>query len=293
MIIKYLSSLLIVVHSIFFIGCSDYSEDSLSCKIFNNTPCEELILSVKKEDIHSISKIIQNSPELLNYKEELYDENVLYWAVANRKFKSTEILLQLGADPNEICYKSGGAALSAAIEYTENTDKSKKLSTEMIKLLLEHGADPNLHLTYGYEEEDYLSLATYYNNLSAVKLLVENGADINYRQNKINRALSAVEYALSSGQLDIAEYLIVEKHADCLALYEIDDPKLKVKSKDYSISFLVQWWTRWDKTAYSETDRQTVIKILNEIKQQCNNSNDIDAVNYTLESMKKFFSEFM
>lgn len=79
----------------------------------------------------------------------------------------TKLLLRHGAEVNR-CYKLWGTAIQEAANSPD--------STETLKLLLTHGADPNL-----WREEDYspLQYSVQWNNIEAVRLLINGGAEIN------------------------------------------------------------------------------------------------------------------
>jgi len=73
---------------------------------------------------------------------------------------------------------------------------------EMVKLLIENGADVNIQDDYG---KTPLQLAVEYNNDEMVKLLIENGADLNI-QNNDTSALSEMEPGMGNTSLHWAIY---------------------------------------------------------------------------------------
>jgi len=77
---------------------------------------------------------------------------------------------------------------------------SYKDNDEMIALLLEKGADPNVH---GPNGETPLGLAAKY-SLHAVKMLVDKGADVNAR---FDPGFTALRWAREMGQADVIKYL--------------------------------------------------------------------------------------
>ena len=77
---------------------------------------------------------------------------------------------------------------------------SYKDNDEMIKLLLDKGANPNI---FGPNGETPLGLAAKY-SLTAVKMLVDKGADINARHEK---GRTALWWAVKTEQKEVIEYL--------------------------------------------------------------------------------------
>ena len=77
---------------------------------------------------------------------------------------------------------------------------SYKDNDEMIELLLEKGADPNI---FGPNGETPLGLAARY-SLKAVKMLVDKGADVNAKNEKGHTALW---WAVKMDQKEVVEFL--------------------------------------------------------------------------------------
>jgi uncharacterized protein len=114
----------------------------------------------------------------------------------------TQMLLEHGADPDikdtlinspPIIYAAGNGGL------------------EIIKLLLEYKADPNLT---GYGGICALGGAASKGYLEVVKLLISNGAEVN-NQNFL--AVTPLMLAASSGHIEIVK-LLIEKRADVNAI---------------------------------------------------------------------------
>jgi ankyrin repeat protein len=103
----------------------------------------------------------------------------LFYAVGRNNVDVAELLLTSGADPNIVRTSDGVTPLFAALlGYPPEFDPS------MVKLLLHHGADPNVRA--GVIEEDDgtthggatpLSMAARKGYLTIVRALLENGAD--------------------------------------------------------------------------------------------------------------------
>ncbi|CAH0121269.1 MULTISPECIES: ankyrin repeat domain-containing protein [unclassified Paenibacillus] len=127
---------------------------------------------------------------LLVYPKDL----MLAAAVKSQDYRKTERLLKMGADPN------AGVSLNplhVAIRDGELV---------MVRLLLEHGADPNLSANYGSGEQILmhpLSLAINHNRHSEpfVRLLI--GAGANPEEDGW-----ALETAIEKGELNVVKLLI-------------------------------------------------------------------------------------
>lgn len=109
-------------------------------------------------------------------------------------------LIEKGADANAFS-RSGDRLLCVVCENEK---------VELLKLLIDAGADVNL---YHYDSEYWetpLQIATKKNNLEMVKMLVEAGADINVINNKCCLAL---ENAVKNKNMEMVKFL-VEKEAE-------------------------------------------------------------------------------
>jgi len=134
-----------------------------------------------------------NKTEVVNFLlENFADPNVaqtnngwtsLHFAVAQNNQQMTALLLDFGASP-AIVDKNGNTPLCLAIDDADSNDK-----VGMILLLLGSWANPNQRCEGG---ELPLHKAIKSNDMYACRLLVENGADINLKNND---GLSAVEVA--------------------------------------------------------------------------------------------------
>jgi ankyrin repeat protein len=100
-------------------------------------------------------------------------------------------LLDGGVDVNEKDAK-GTHPLLLACSYKDND--------EMVQLLLEKGADPNI---FGPNGETPLGMAVR-RSFNAVKMLVEKGADVNAKHEKGETALW---WAIKMEEKEVAEYL--------------------------------------------------------------------------------------
>ena len=133
-------------------------------------------------------------------------------AIAGRNTDAVRSLLASGADPN-LKFENSATALAYAVRIHENVPERQKRrldgiegppeeDTEILELLLEYGADPNLEsVVWGPS----LGIAVYQGLTQSVRILLENGADPNFNPSE-NR--SHLMTAVSHCYADIAILLI-------------------------------------------------------------------------------------
>jgi len=83
--------------------------------------------------------------------------------------------------------------------------------TEIIKLLIDHGADPN---ESDASEGTPLVQATKLGNLKVIQTLVENGADVNFKE--IGHGPVAIHTAVESGNTEVAKFLLDHVNVEAL-----------------------------------------------------------------------------
>ena len=126
----------------------------------------------------------------------------------------TRLLLERGADPNDIeaVYHSPETYDNAAMELLVNTGKllEENLALMLVrkcdwhdydgaKVLLEHGADPNLQRKHGWRAMPHAIARD--NRIAIIELLVDHGADPTLQED----AGSAVEMAARRGRRDVLD----------------------------------------------------------------------------------------
>lgn len=121
------------------------------------------------------------------------DVEALYKAAGEGKSTEVTALLKNGVSVNERT-RSGSYALNAAAVENE---------TEVIRILLDHGANPNVQNSQG---DTPLICATKYagGKAGTVEMLVKAGTDLGIRDNKGNTAL---DYAKAKGQREAVSIL--------------------------------------------------------------------------------------
>ena len=96
-------------------------------------------------------------------------------------------------------------ANTIAIATTGIRVASKKGYVDIVRLLIEHGADVNVNDIY---EDTALILATKNNHADVVRLLLEKGAFTDYLDNQ--EQLTALDFACAGGYVDICRLLIAK-----------------------------------------------------------------------------------
>jgi ankyrin repeat protein len=128
------------------------------------------------------------------YDLEEYDETpILFYAIrSGASLEAIEILLEHGVDINQVD-DDGLSAVDIAI-------KSKR--EDVVQLCIAKGVDINQ--THRKRGLNPLILASCFNNVSMVELLLKNGADIN---SKDSMGMSAKDYARKLGQKKVLDFL--------------------------------------------------------------------------------------
>jgi len=124
----------------------------------------------------------------------------LIWVMVTTKNASKmEYMLTHGANPN---YR-GGQAGASAMYFAAGGDRP-----DLLKLLLEHGGDPDLAVPHGYTP---LGIAVLQRRFENIKLLIEHGADMRY--STLPKAESVANTAAGQGRFDYVAYFL-EKGLD-------------------------------------------------------------------------------
>lgn len=239
-------------------------------RLFRDTPCEALAKAVDRQDTELIEQILQSNPALANYKEEKYDQCVLFQAVKNGKLKSAEALLKNGADPNIVAAerRCNPQHPTTAICYvSESYGATDDECLEVIRLLVEYGADVdsrncNYNGTKWNQGITALNYNAEYGRLKTVRFLLENGADPNIRGND---GVVPLEGALIQHHYDVAMELL--KHGA--------NPDLRDPSDDSTVRDILQAAVNGTSYAHnSEEQKMECRKLLDYI-------NNTDTISYT------------
>lgn len=210
---NFLSLLLFVVIST---GCSGNHNKNVS-------ELDQLLSAIDHEDISAIQNIVQSNDTLLNYVDSDYLNTPLIRAIYHRKLKSVKSLLSLGANPN---IRNNQGVTPQIVAIIDSRNHLSRDDTKFLSELLNAGANPNDTCYWNGEKFSMLSpqssmlmLALNYSQDKA-QLLIDYGADINYMNS--NNISAAIE-SLINNQLDIAEFIIVERHADITKPFYFQD----------------------------------------------------------------------
>ena len=192
----------------------------LRFELMKDTPVWELAMAVKNEDVDRINELIQEKHLDVNYQEHKSKiaTTLLHLAVGNDKLLSVEALLKNGARQN--IRDSGG---EYPIHYIVCMIIPHKHRLEILKLLLEYGADPNAEaIEYRdgavIQRNKPLYYAVY--DLDCTKMLLKYGADINEKWSGDSTYGYGAWFSVFSSWTDyeldnnvfVAKYLIVDKH---------------------------------------------------------------------------------
>lgn len=129
----------------------------------------------------------------------VYDEelklSILGFALSRKLFTIARILLEYGADANEILYSGSSLLIMATMGK----------NTEAVRLLLEYGANPNYQGINNFTALNTIALNAHDDKAEIiVRLLLEHGADPNIKNNREENALdTALRYHANDNILEL------------------------------------------------------------------------------------------
>lgn len=184
----------------------------------------EVAIYVDKDDTLGIIKTIKDNGLNVNFKDPKYNISLLKWAIANQKYYSCKTLLDLGANPNQADSTDFVPPITDAAAITE--------TSSYLQLMLKHGGEPNIITKKNKGEVQYTTTsplcAAASARLESVKLLIDNGADINLGA----YGMLPLTVALITQKIDVAEYFIIDKKADIDKVHTVRTDKDTVRIAD-------------------------------------------------------------
>ena len=199
---------------------------TFGCLLYNNQfYAQKVIKAIEKEDIAQLEKLMESSLGNLNSKPTLW------------------ILEVLGEENKQ----------------TPLQFACSKGNPEIVKMLLENGADPN-YTHWDSLRNNGAALNNAASSLSKdrfeiIKLLIEFGADINYKDNNGNDVLSCLVYAAEyhTDTIQTIEYL-EERGANIYKKYSVSQNTLLHKACEKDNISIVEYLVEERNFDVNETD---------------------------------------
>ncbi len=164
--------------------------------------------AVQLGNVELVKELLKNRPGINNTSGDGYGNTPLAIACQNGHNKLVELLIELGADANQSFRDGDTALLKACNGY------KPEFVTEIVEVLLKHGANPNL-FTAG--NDGPLHYAAMFGHFGAVKLLVQYGAKINFKGSYKRTPLI---YAAADAAMPEMVKFLIESGADLNAKNE-------------------------------------------------------------------------
>lgn len=147
---------------------------------------KKLLLAIEDKDYEKLESYLKDGedPEMIDLSDFEPNEHAqvreldkaytpLYYACVKGDTKAIEILLEYGADPNNV-WRYGDEWRSSPLAAAVNNNDIE-LGYKAAKLLIEGGAEINAE----FEGSAPLCIAAWRQNRKAIQLLLDNGADLN------------------------------------------------------------------------------------------------------------------
>lgn len=156
----------------------------------NNTYRTPLITAILKGNVLLVNSLLENKANISNHS--------LLFAIAVGHLEIVNSLIKAGANISDLARNNdnGNTPLMLAVKYNH---------PDILKVLLEASADPNLRNNYG---STALFMAINFNNIEMVKSLLHAKADPSCMN---NTTASAIHIAANEGQLEIVKALFEAK----------------------------------------------------------------------------------
>lgn len=184
-------------------------------KIFQNTKIYNLAKAVQNNNLNEIKLLVKHEKMDLNFQDPKFGNSLLMMTVMNQQYQTCKLLLELSADVNLHNYDNGTSAIIIAAEINNFFGSN----TKFLELLISHGANPNdiergtKNLGGTFRKTPLIASCQILFDeaaLNKIKILVEAGADINYKDEYGNCVLKE---AILQENME-AVYYLLQKGAD-------------------------------------------------------------------------------
>lgn len=189
-----------------------YSEQSHNEQSYTGQPTTpnnsfRLRQIVDSNCLDSLTKLIESGLKI----DDLYycGQHIIWHALTDEKAKILELLLQNGADPNDIRKRTMNSPLLAAY---------KKEQYKVVELLFNYGANINYSTKYN---KSMLTESIRYRDIEMFKYLIARGVDLNSY------------YDRSNPEKTIVDHIIVEKRHNFLKILIESDCKFNLRSDQF------------------------------------------------------------
>ena len=196
----------------FNLELSEYDFDN-----FKDTPLWELAKAIRADDAAKTKNIVIEQKVEIDLKDPLFKQTLLTLAIVNNKRNSFLELLDAGANSNVLVGNpEDSTPFINAIQNVENCDLF------FVENMLNHGANPNLEIKNPQPEYFFMNsfplLVAIGNQvnpcLDLIKLLVDNGADINccYQQSYSDVCEGVLAKAITLKDMETLKFFVIEKN---------------------------------------------------------------------------------
>lgn len=194
----------------------------LTC--FSAVNAGEIHDAVRKGDLARVKAILEKNPGVINEQDTaLFEMTPLETAVSKGNAAMVRLLLKLGANVN----------------YLDNRKRTPLFyagNVETIKILLEAGADINAR---DDNDETPLHCAVHNEKIAIVKYLIDNGADIEARENFMQLTPLLYSVFWFQGKEEVVSLLLIECGADITKKDKEGNTTLHLAAKNNSTSKIV------------------------------------------------------
>lgn len=246
-----------------------YEKPAFRYSNYNNTPVENIVKAIKKEEISTIKREVKKGVNI-NFKDKKYDLPLLSLAIVKDKKKSFLELLKLNANPN-VKDKDCEPPLVLAIRYNQDCNLfyiknllkyGANVTPELFKRCNYYTHDPIIETILHYNDENKIKCGMSILNLlikktNNTKLLLAYNTSKDYKANVVFNCLSIKNlYAL--------KYLIVDSGYSFPDKIFIDGTVLLNHHGYYTLDYILN--NRHFVFENSEKREQTKNEILNFLK---------------------------